>query len=127
MQRLTGKTALITGAARGLGAQIARRFAEAGAQVIVNDLSLAAAQATAAEIGGLALACDVSDADAVAAMFAEAQQIAAPLDILVNNAGISGMEGDNNARDRYTKMMEAGADATPEHPPILDVANDSWQ
>ncbi|MDA0955310.1 MAG: SDR family NAD(P)-dependent oxidoreductase, partial [Proteobacteria bacterium] len=42
MQRLEGKTALITGAARGLGAQIATRFAEAGARVIINDLNLSA-------------------------------------------------------------------------------------
>ena len=47
MNRLSGKTALITGAARGLGAQIARRFAEEGARVIVNDLSLDAAQVVA--------------------------------------------------------------------------------
>ena len=47
MNRLQGKTALITGAARGIGAAIARRFTEEGAQVIVNDLSFEAARATA--------------------------------------------------------------------------------
>ena len=106
MTRLAGKTALITGAARGLGAQIARRFAEEGAQVIVNDLNLAAAQATARELGGHALACDVSDSDAVVRMFAELAGITDRLDILVNNAGISGLEGDNAARARIARLAE---------------------
>lgn len=106
MQRLEGKTALITGAARGLGAQIARRFAEAGAHVIVNDLNLAAAQGTARELGGDALACDVSDSAAVAAMFREVAGLTDRLDILVNNAGISGIEGDNSARERIARMVE---------------------
>ena len=52
MNRLQGKVALITGAARGLGAAIARRFAEEGAKVIINDLNLEAARATAKELGG---------------------------------------------------------------------------
>ena len=69
MNRLTGKTALITGAARGLGAAIARRYYEEGAQVLVNDLDLAAASETARALDGLAFAADVSDASAVNKMF----------------------------------------------------------
>ncbi len=105
--RLEGKTALITGAARGLGAQIARRMVEEGARVIVNDLNLSAARATADELGGDALACDVSDSAAVAAMFAELGESTPGLDILVNNAGISGIEGDNAARERIARQAEA--------------------
>ena len=52
MERLQGKTALITGAARGLGAAIARRFTDEGAKVIVNDLSLDAARSTAEKLHG---------------------------------------------------------------------------
>ena len=91
MKRLDGKTALITGAASGLGAAMARRFAEEGATVIVNDLALESAKKVASEIGGHALAADVSDSAAVAAMFREVSQLVPRLDILVNNAGISGI------------------------------------
>ncbi|MEZ5557388.1 MAG: SDR family oxidoreductase [Pseudomonadales bacterium] len=106
MQRLEGKTALITGAARGLGAQIARRFAEAGAHVIVNDLNLAAAQGTARELGGDALACDVSDSAAVAAMFQEAAGLTDRLDIWSITQASSGVEGDNSARERIARMVK---------------------
>ena len=88
MNRLAGSTALVTGAARGLGAQIAKRFAEEGARVFVNDLRLEAAQATAEAVGGVGIACDVSDSQAVKAMFAEVGKTTQRLDILVNNAGI---------------------------------------
>ena len=90
MNRLEGKTALITGAARGLGAAMAQRFAEQGATVIVNDLILEDAQKVAAQVGGHAVAADVSDPAAVTAMFLEVSRLRPRLDILVNNAGISG-------------------------------------
>jgi 3-oxoacyl-[acyl-carrier protein] reductase len=106
MDRLAGKTALITGAARGIGAQIARRFAEEGARVIVNDLSLDAAQATAANFHGRPIAADVSDSAAVAAMFAEVRGLAQRLDILVNNAGISGLEGRNDASEIVARRLK---------------------
>ena len=96
MNRLTGKTALITGAARGLGAAIARRFYEEGARVLVNDLDLAAASETARALDGLAFAADVSDAGAVNEMFDAVDAQVGALDILVNNAGISGLEGNSD-------------------------------
>ena len=65
MKRLQGKTALITGAAKGIGAAIARRFAEEGATVIVNDLTLEDARKSAVQIGGHAVAADVSDPTSV--------------------------------------------------------------
>lgn len=105
--RLAGRTTLITGAARGLGARIAKRMSEEGARVVINDLSLAAARATADELGGEAVACDVSDSAAVAAMFEEAVSLVGDLDILVCNAGISGIEGDNAARQRIAERAEA--------------------
>ena len=68
MSRLSGRTALVTGAARGLGLRIAERFREEGAEVIVNDLNLAAAKAAAEPLGGFGLACDVSDPASVRAL-----------------------------------------------------------
>ncbi|TNF85828.1 MAG: SDR family oxidoreductase [Gammaproteobacteria bacterium] len=130
MNRLEGKTALITGAARGLGARIAERFAEEGADVIINDLSLTAAEDTAKRLGGRAVAADVSDSASVAAMFESVAEMTDHLDILVNNAGISGIEGDNDAQERI--RLRAEAMASGEEPPaelvggIVDVTDEKW-
>ncbi len=131
MARLEGKTALITGAARGLGARIAKRFADEGAVVVINDLNLDAAKATADELGGLAFACDVGDSSSVAKMFESVKKELPKLDILVNNAGISGMEGDNAARERIARNAEAIKNG--EMPPreientIVGVTDDQWK
>ncbi|MBO0898668.1 3-oxoacyl-ACP reductase FabG [Cellulomonas sp. zg-ZUI222] len=86
-------TALVTGAARGIGAATARRLAADGHQVAVLDLREADAEATAAairEAGGTALAvgADVADEDAVAAAVARVADELGPPTVLVNNAGI---------------------------------------
>ena len=114
MNRLKGKTALITGAARGLGAAIARRFVEEGASVIINDLNLDAAQATAKSLGGLGFAANVADSKSVAKMFAEIRKVVPRLDILVNNAGISGLEGRNAQVEALGSGV--GGVATRSHP-----------
>lgn len=130
MSRLSGRTALVTGAARGLGLRIAERFREEGAEVIVNDLNLAAAKAAAEPLGGFAVACDVSDPSSVRTMFEEIDRVTDQLDILVNNAGISGLEGDNAARERIAKL--AAAQAAGEEPDegltgdFTDVDDDAW-
>jgi 3-oxoacyl-[acyl-carrier protein] reductase len=87
--RLEGKTAIVTGAASGFGAGIARRFASEGARVMVADLNAAGAQAVAAEIGGIAQGVDVAQDASVAAMIAAAMGAWGRVDILVNNAGIT--------------------------------------
>ncbi len=129
MQRLAGKTALITGAARGLGAAIAGRFAEAGARVIVNDLSLAAAEGTAERLGGHALACDVADSNSVTAMFEQVRELTDELHVLVNNAGISGIEGDNDARERIRLRAEAMArgEVPEDDRGITEVTDEQWR
>jgi len=80
--RLKGKNALVTGAASGFGAGIARRFAEEGARVVVNDLD-ASGEKTAKEIGARFVQGDVTKA----ADWARLVRAAGDLDIVVNNAG----------------------------------------
>ncbi|MFN3292435.1 MAG: glucose 1-dehydrogenase [Gemmobacter sp.] len=88
--RLAGKTAIVTGAGSGFGAGIARRFAAEGARVMVGDINEAAAEAIAAEIGGIACAVDVGDGPSVAQMAAQARTAFGDVpDILVNNAGVT--------------------------------------
>jgi 3-oxoacyl-[acyl-carrier protein] reductase len=88
------KTAIITGAARGIGAALAKRLASDGFQTIVNySSSSAEAQklvAAIAEAGGRAkaVAGDVAEASAVRKLFDEAEAAFGPVDVLVNNAGI---------------------------------------
>ncbi|MBN9407189.1 MAG: 3-hydroxybutyrate dehydrogenase [Burkholderiales bacterium] len=90
---LKGKTALVTGAASGLGKRIAEVYADAGANVVIADLKLADAQATADEIAKkgvktLAVVMDVTDEAAVEAGFAQVQKTLGAVDIVVSNAGI---------------------------------------
>ena len=83
-----GQAAVVTGGGSGLGAATAIRLAEAGARVAVLDVNMEAAQGVAAKTGGLAIACDVSDADSAAAALAKASLAHGPARILVNCAGI---------------------------------------
>ncbi|WP_068094152.1 SDR family oxidoreductase [Novosphingobium rosa] len=86
--RLENRTALITGAARGLGADIARLFAAEGARVLITDVDAAAAAALADDIGGLSHPLDVTREDSWRTALAFAQEKLGGLSILVNNAGI---------------------------------------
>jgi 3(or 17)beta-hydroxysteroid dehydrogenase len=89
MPKLAGKKALVTGAARGIGAAIAQAFRSEGCDVIVTDIDVQTGQAFADEIGATFIALDVaSETD----WNAVAKKVPA-LDILVNNAGITGFEG----------------------------------
>ncbi|HET7350490.1 MAG TPA: glucose 1-dehydrogenase [Marmoricola sp.] len=93
MGRFDGRVAVVTGAARGIGAGTARRFAEEGAAVAVLDLDEGQAGTTAAELGGEAKAigvgCDVTDAASVEAATARVLEELGGWHILVNNAGIT--------------------------------------
>jgi NAD(P)-dependent dehydrogenase (short-subunit alcohol dehydrogenase family) len=85
---LDGKTALVTGGGSGIGAAMCRRFATAGARLVVVDRDGAAAERVASEIGAVALAVDVGTAAANAGMIADAEDAVGPVDLLVLNAGL---------------------------------------
>ena len=85
---LTGKVAHVTGAGKGIGQAIARAMALAGAEVMVSDINPDAAADTAKDIGGISMALDVSDREAVEAALNETVSQLGSLDILVNNAGL---------------------------------------
>lgn len=97
MINLANKTALVTGSAKGIGAQIIRTLAQAGANVIINYRSEATFEAAkkleteVREMGveALVLQCDVSDYDAVGEMIKIIETTFGSLDIVVNNAGIT--------------------------------------
>ena len=89
--RLSGKTAIVTGAASGFGAGIASKFATEGAQVMIADINGSAAREMAEEIGKPAIAqeVDVSDGQSVRHMTKAALGAFGHVDILVNNAGVT--------------------------------------
>ncbi|MDE3106374.1 MAG: SDR family NAD(P)-dependent oxidoreductase, partial [Acidobacteriota bacterium] len=102
--RLDGKTALITGGASGIGAATARELSRAGAQVILADINLSAAEFLAAELpGARALAMDVTSAASIQTAIATIPT----LDILVNNAGI-GLVGDitRTSQEDFARVMQ---------------------
>jgi 3-oxoacyl-[acyl-carrier protein] reductase len=92
--QLNGRTAIVTGAAQGIGAAVAAAFAESGARVCAVDLNLERAETLADTLraGGaeaIAMGCDVSRRDQVDAMVAATHREFGRVDILVNNAGIT--------------------------------------
>ena len=91
--RLAGRSALITGAARGIGAAFAAAYAAEGATVAIGDIDLGRAEATAAGIGGSAYAVklDVTDQGSIDACVAAVVARAGGLDVLVNNAAVFDM------------------------------------
>jgi 3-oxoacyl-[acyl-carrier protein] reductase len=92
MSRYADRVVVVTGAARGIGAGTAKRFAEEGASVAVLDLAEDAAAATAEGLGApraIGVGCDVSKADSVDAAVERVVSELGKIDVLVNNAGIT--------------------------------------
>ena len=108
-QRFTNKIVMVTGAAHGIGRAIALRFGSEGAQVVVNDVDAAGAEATVQAIitqGGLAVpgVADVSDKSQVDHLFDTVLERFGTIDVLVNNAGII------NAERHFLEADEAWGD-----------------
>lgn len=119
--RLLGRTAIVTGAAKGIGEAVVRRLAAEGARVLCVDLD-SAVEAVAAEIGGAAhgVVADVGDSAAVASFVREAKQRWERIDILINNAGIDGApavlaEGNEADFDRVMDVNLRACWATMKH------------
>jgi len=86
--KLSGQSALVTGGASGLGAATARALAKAGAKVAVLDVNADAAAGVAREIGGLAVSCEVADAESAEAAVTKARSAHGAARVLINCAGI---------------------------------------
>ncbi|MGA0263167.1 MAG: SDR family NAD(P)-dependent oxidoreductase, partial [Ilumatobacteraceae bacterium] len=112
MNRLSGKVALITGAASGLGRTAAELFASEGAKVVVADLAdgdevISAIDATGGE--ATYVRCDVTDADSVAAAVEHAREEYGALHVLYNNAGVMLADDDgpeNTPLSTYERTMD---------------------
>ena len=115
MQRLAGKSALITGAARGIGKAFAAAYVAEGAQVAIGDINLPAARAAAEDIGAGAYAVelDVTRQDSIDAAVAQVVATAEKLDILVNNAALfDAAETVDITRASYDKLYAVNVAGT---------------
>jgi D-sorbitol dehydrogenase (acceptor) len=112
--RLQGKSALITGAARGIGAAFAKAYAQEGATVAIGDIAVSRAEATAAEIGrgAYAVRLDVTDQTSIDTGVAEVVAKAGGIDILINNAAVFDaapiVEITRDSYDRLFRINVAG-------------------
>lgn len=88
MADLTGKVAIVTGAASGIGAATAKRLVDDGAQVVMTDIQVEAGSALAKELGATFFEQDIGDADRWAEVVDATRDTFGRLDILVNNAGL---------------------------------------
>ena len=115
MTRLSGKTALITGAARGIGLAFARAYAEEGAKVALGDIDYARAEKAAREIGAKAIALDmdVTRQDSIDAAVAETVAKFGRIDILINNAAVfTAAPITDISREEYARTFEINVAGT---------------
>jgi NAD(P)-dependent dehydrogenase (short-subunit alcohol dehydrogenase family) len=106
LPELDGQVALVTGGGRGIGANIARELAAAGARVAVSARTKEQVDEVAREIEGLAVVADVSSAESVGAMVAEVEGSLGPIDLLCANAGINGGAAWSAAPDEWWRVFE---------------------
>ncbi|SDG69903.1 NADP-dependent 3-hydroxy acid dehydrogenase YdfG [Lentzea fradiae] len=110
---LTGRVALVTGGAHGIGSAAAHRLAKLGARVAVVDIDAEGAERVAAAAGGLAITGDVADPATMPAVVARVEQELGRLDVVLLNAGIGGGQAgidDALDADRYRKLVGVNVD-----------------
>ena len=97
---LAGRNVVVTGAGSGIGRALARRFAAEGpASLVVADINLENAQATADQVGGHAVRVDVGSEEQIKSLIARAEELGGPIDVFFSNAGIPGPGGGPEADD----------------------------
>ncbi len=106
MTIVSGAGAVVTGGGGGIGRAMARRLAADGARVVVNDLDAAAAEAVAAEIGGLAVPGDAGSEQGVAGLIQAASGFLGEIDIYCSNAGTGGGTGEETPDDVWQRVWE---------------------
>ncbi|MBJ8344165.1 3-oxoacyl-ACP reductase [Antrihabitans sp. YC2-6] len=109
VQRLQDRVAVVTGGGSGIGLATVRRFASEGARVVVADIDSTAGAAAAEEVGGEFVQLDVTDPEAVAALFDGTAEKLGSVDIAFNNAGISPPEDDSiltTGLDAWRRVQE---------------------
>src|SRR5215831_240209 len=110
---LKGKTAIVTGGGRGIGKEIARRFAEAGANVVIASRKMENLQSTAQEFASLPgkihlVECHVGRVDQLQNLVSETEKVFGPVDILVNNSATNIGQGPSLdvTDEMFAKMFE---------------------
>jgi len=107
---LTGRTALVTGAGRGIGRAVAERLAREGARVVVAGRTRAEIDAAAAALSGLALPVDVADRTSIAAALEALRRDGVHVDVLVNNAGAAESAPlDRTSDELWDRMLAVNA------------------
>lgn len=133
---LHGKTAIVTGAAQGIGAAIVNKLADEGARVAVIDLNLDAAQAVVDKIGAvdthLALAANVGKSEEVIAAIRKAREVFGKIDLVVNNAGIGQAPEDGSdkfyeAMGKRNEELAAGKDSKIFVDHLIHMEDAGWQ
>ena len=105
--KLEGKVAVVTGAASGIGRALARRFADEGARAVVcADRQESAVQAVAGEIGGLAVACDVSSEEAVRELAARSESRHGRIDVFCSNAGLARLGDEHTPNEDWQRNWD---------------------